>query len=424
MAKRKHLIIGGGTCGLSAAEQIRRLNAEDEIKIVTAEERFPYSPTVLPYLLSRGMEKTNLSMRREDYFNHINTALVQGKEVSAVLPKTKEVVFKDGEREKYDTLLIASGADSSCPPIEGLNEKTYLGFHTIDDCEEMLRRLEGKEEVVVLGAGLVGIEVAIGLVERGCRVTVIEKESTVLSLYFDLEAARLIDVILVKQGIQVLTGKEVTGIREKAGKKEIDLSDGSSVSTDVLVTCTGVAPRIAFLNGSGIAMKQGILVDHRMMTNIQDIYAAGDVAEAPGFFNSTLGLNQTIMTAVEEGLVAGSNMAGENTAYEGWISSNIFNFFGNTAIAVGLSMPSDNSYQVFSDKDEAKPQYRKLVYEGNKLVGAMFLNVDIDSGVILYLIRKGADINGYKERMFEETKEISRWLMLDTERREAASIHG
>jgi len=122
MPKRKHLIIGCGSAGLSAAEEIRRINTDDEIKIVTSEDYPPYSPTVLPNLLSGKTEEANLPMRKDNYFDAIGATFGRDKEIIRLLPKSKEVVYKDGERETYDTLLIASGADSSCPPIKGLVE--------------------------------------------------------------------------------------------------------------------------------------------------------------------------------------------------------------------------------------------------------------------------------------------------------------
>jgi len=424
MAKRKHLIIGSGSAGLSAAEEIRRINTEDEIKIATAEDYPPYSPTVLPYLLSGRTDEAHLPMRQDNYFDTIGATFGRGKKVTRLLPESKEVVYQDGERERYDTLLIASGADSSQPPIKGLVESGYLGFHTIGDCQHLLKELQNKNNIAVMGAGLVGMEVAIGLVEKGCRVTIIEKEPRLLPLYFDQEAESLIRTIFLNKGINLLTGREVSEVSRQDGKVTITFSEGSPVNADLLVTCTGVAARVAFVEGSGIKVNRGILVDRKMMTNIPDIYAAGDCAEAPDFFTGQYAMNQIVESAVDEGRIAGSNMAGQAAEYEGWISSNIFNFFGNTAFSAGLSMPADKHYQVLTEKDDQAPHYKKLVYDGHRLVGAMFLNVDLDPGVILYLMRKKVDVSDYQQLLFEQPREISRWLMMETEEKESASIQG
>jgi len=363
-------------------------------------------------------------MRKDDYFDAIGATFAHGKEVVRLLPESKEVVYKDGEQEKYDTLLIASGADSSCPPIKGLAENGYLGFHTIGDCQRLLTELKDKNHIAVMGAGLVGMEVAIGLVEKGCRVTIIEKEPQLLPLYFDPEAESLIRAIFESKGISLLTGMEVSQVSRQDSQITVSFSQDSPLKADLLVTCTGVASRIALVAESGISTNRGILVDRQMMSSIPDVYAAGDVAEAPDFFTGQPGMNQIIESAVDEGRIAGANMAGEAAEYEGWISSNIFNFFGNAAFSAGLSMPTNNHYEVLKEKDEEKARFKKLVYDEGRLVGGMFLNVDLDPGVLLYLIRKRVDISAYKQLLFEQPKEISRWLMLETEQKESASIQG
>lgn len=424
MAKRKHLIIGSGSAGLSAAEEIRRFNAEDEIKIVAAEDYPPYSPTILPYFLAGRIDEAKLPMRKDNYFDNIKATFARGKKVTQILPKTKEVVYQDGTRETYDTLLIASGAESSQPPIKGLMESGFLGFHTIEDCNRLIKELRGKKDIAVLGAGLVGMEVAIGLMEKGYKVSVIEKEPRVLPLYFDPQAEAIIRAIFQKQGAQLLTGKEVGEIKRQQKKVEINFTSRQPVSADLLITCIGVKPRMDFLNRAGIKVNRGIVVDRKMMTSIQDVYAAGDVAEATDFFRGEYGLNQIIETAVDSGKVAGANMAGTATEYEGWISSNIFNFFGNTAFSAGLSMPTDGKYQVMTEKSEIKRQFKKMVFDGDRLVGALFINIELDPGVILYLIRKKLNLADRKSLLFKQPQEISRWLMLENKQKESAPIQG
>lgn len=140
------------------------------------------------------------------------------------------------------------------------------------------------------------------------------------------------------------------------------------------------------------------------------------------FFAGQYGMNQIIESAVDEGRIAGSNMAGVTIEYEGWISSNILNFFGNTAFSAGLSMPESDGYQILTDKNERKSQFKKLVYDGERLVGAMFINANLDPGVMLYLIRNKVNVGAYKQLLFQQPREISRWLMLETEKRESAPI--
>jgi len=424
MGARKHLIIGCGSAGLSAAEEIRRINSEDGIRIVTAEDCPPYSPTLLPYLLSGKIDEAKLPIRKNNYFDTIKATMIRGKKITAIDPEAKDVVYEDGGREGYDTLLIATGARSSLPPIKGVKKASYLGFHTFDDCNRLLSRLKDKKEVAVLGAGLVGMEVAIALMDRGCRVTIIEREPWLLPIYFDQKAASIIGNIFSDHGVRLMVGKEVSELSRENETTTISFSDGDVIDTEFVVTCTGVKARTEFLEGSGMTTSQGVLVDHQMMTSEKDIYAAGDVAEAPGFFDGKHGINQIIESAVDQGRVAGSNMAGVKAEYEGWIPCNIFHFFGNVSFSAGLSNPDLNSYYILTSENREKSQYKKLVYDGLHLVGAICINIDVDPGLILYLMRKRVPLDGYRKMLFEEPKKTSRWLMMESEHKGTKSIQG
>ncbi len=127
MAKRKHLIIGCGSAGLSALEQIRRINSEDEVKVVTAEDFPPYSPTLLPYLLSGKIDEASFPMRKDNYFDTMEATVARGQRVVRLLPDLKQVVYENGETESYDTLLIASGGEAIKPRIKGLDKDNFQG---------------------------------------------------------------------------------------------------------------------------------------------------------------------------------------------------------------------------------------------------------------------------------------------------------
>ena len=211
-------------------------------------------------------------------------------------------------------------------------------------------------------------------------------------------------------------------MRKSKNKVELSCTDGSAFSSDIVITCVGVTSRLSLVEGSGIKINRGILVDSSMRTNIDNIYAAGDVAEAIDFFSKQRGINATIPNAVDQGKIAGANMAGEQEVnYKGWISMNVFNFFGNMASSVGLSIPH-NSDEVLEKKEDKRRYFKRLVFRNSNLIGAMFLNEEVDPGVIRYLIEHRVPIDEHKELLFEKTKEVSRWLMLKTE--EAASHAG
>jgi phenylglyoxylate dehydrogenase epsilon subunit len=240
----------------------------------------------------------------------------------------------------------------------------------------------------------------------------------------DEDADSIVKGILTSNGINLLYRRGIEEVKQSGGEARITFLDGEPLTAAVLLVCTGVKARTEFLSGSGIKVNRGIVVDRKMQTNINGIYAAGDIAETPDFFSGDYGMNQIIETAMDGGRIAGSNMAGVPVDYEGWISSNVFHIFGNTSFTAGLAMATGDDYEILVEKDVERAHYKKLVFKDNKLVGAMLLNVEVDPGVLLYLMRRKVDVGECKKQLFEKPQEISRWLMLLTEEKQGASIQG
>jgi len=202
MAK-KHLIIGSGPAALSALEEIRSINSEDEIKLVTMEPHPPYSPSVLPYLLAGRTKEADVWLGDESYFRKMNATFAKGKEVVRVIPDRKEVVYSAGDRDGYDTILIATGSKPVKPPLKGLDEAGFLGFHIMDDYRKLLQQLGNKMDLAIYGAGFVAIELAMALLEGRYSVKVIVR-SRVLRGYFDKNVGTVIEDIFRGQGAQVI----------------------------------------------------------------------------------------------------------------------------------------------------------------------------------------------------------------------------
>lgn len=411
MAIKKHLIIGAGPAALSALEEIRRVTSADEVKLVSREEHSPYSPAALPYLLSGKITETSLWMRDENYFDDLKGSLVKGKEVEHVVPDQRKVVYQDGTSENYDTLLIATGAESTLPPIEGLEEIEVQNFRTLTDCRRLLRSLTDTKDVVILGAGMMGMKIAVALHGKGHRISIIEKEPGVLPLLFDDEVQIYIKDIFTDMKIRLFVGTAISSVRRKGGKTRITLSDGRGIDGDILINATGVKSRVSFLEGTGVKVNNGILVDRRMGVGDDNIYAAGDVAEAQDFFTGAPKLNAIIPGAVNQGRIAGANMAGKEAKYEGGIPMAAFSFGGNRAFFIGLMAPQESDGLIMRQKDDERRRFKKLILSGDRLVGGMFLNEKVDPGLIHFLIKRRVDIAPYKEALFEGTKPLTDpWL--------------
>jgi phenylglyoxylate dehydrogenase epsilon subunit len=416
MAHKRHVIVGCSAAGLSALETIRSLAPEDEIRVVSREKTLPYSPAVLPYLVSGRMSEDNLWIKNKDYFSRMKVSLSLGKGVAKVVPDEKKIVYTNGDSEAFDTLLIGVGADPTKLPISGLAD-AIIHFHTLGDFQR-LAQLLGKDkgkEILIYGGGLVAVELAMNLLERGNPVSIVVR-SRILRGYFNEYVGSVIEDILRSKGARVYTRSEIKKGKKQRGKIEVALSDGKSLVSDILVNCVGVKPRTSLVNETQIRTNMGIVVGRRMETSVPGIYAAGDVAEAPGFFSGDPGVNPILPSAFGQGKVAGANMAGKTMEYEGWISLNILNLFGNVGCSIGLAMPSNGGHEVLEEKSDTGKRFKRLVFKGDRLQGAMFLNVDADPGAILYLIEKKVDLRSHKEVLLERTSEMSLWLVGRAER--------
>lgn len=422
MSKRKHLIIGCGTAALAAVDQIRQKSADDDVTIVTAEQTPPYSPTALPYVLSGRVSEEALWMRPDSYFDARQARLLLGKRLESIDAHAREVTFSDGSMEAYDTLLLALGSVPIRPRISGLEGESFVGFRTLSDCRWLRSVVQQGKRVCVLGAGLVGMEVAAGLLERGEPVTVVEKEATVLPLYFTEEAERYIREIFSQRGATLLTGLQATEVSVDGGGLRVGFAGGSDLRTDVLITAVGMRANTSPLEGSGIRINRGVVVDRAMKTSVEGIWAAGDLAEAPDFFSGQPGINPILPSAAEQGRIAGASMVGRKLPYEGWINMNVFSFFGHSAMSVGVSTPSSPDGVVLQDADDGSRRYKKLVFEGGRLVGAVFVNVPLDPGTVLYLIQNRLRLKGKEEALFADPRAVARALMLAAEKEGTTAV--
>ena len=201
LKKKKHLIIGCGTAALNALKQIRKVSREDNVTLVTMENYPPYSPMSLPYLISGRVNQSNIQMVPDDFFDQMNARLLKNKRVVSVDPRDQKVSYDNGENEPFDSLLIATGSDPIVPPI--LRRAGGFGFHTMDDCLNLIQQIEGGKRITILGAGLVALELAVALKEKGNEVAVIAPRERILRRYFDIEESRLMISLFGDRGIAI-----------------------------------------------------------------------------------------------------------------------------------------------------------------------------------------------------------------------------
>lgn len=416
MPSTKYLIIGSSHAGLSALDAIRLQDTEGSVTLVTRDESLPYSPTILPYVVSGDADPEKIFLRDEKAMDRLNVTFLKGEGVTRVDTKAHSVRLSSGESLSYEKLLLATGATPVLPPVTGLEDVPYHVLRTLDDAIKLRNALENKQTALVVGAGLIGMHAAENLAKIGVDVTIVEALPHVLPDYFDEDGASLIQRIFSDKGIMMVMGSTVNQVAGSNGAQLVTLNSGETISSDLVFVATGVRPSFDYLAETDIEMDQGILVDDRMRTSAEDVWAAGDVAQAPDFFDSDKRLNGTLPDASEQGRIAGMDIVGDSALkpYKGGIGMNTYKFFGHRAFSVGLikeGKATSDGLEVDRMTSPASQRYQKLVFQDDRLVGALSINTDLDPGVMFEVIRRRIDLKDMKARFVDHPQETGRVLM-------------
>ncbi len=401
----EHVIIGAGPAGVVAAETLRTCDPGGAVTIIGAEAEAPYSRMAIPYLLAENIGEEGTHLRHgANHYADKGIEVRQGH-VSAVSPGNKTVSIDGGGTLGYDRLLIATGSTAIRPPIPGMDLPGIENCWTLEDARAIAADAKEGSRVVLLGAGFIGCIVLEALAARKVQLTVVEMEDRMLPRMMDEPGGDMIKRWCEGKGITVLTSTRVEGIESAGGGLRLSLGDGSGLDADLVVCATGVSPNIGFLDGSGIETDQGILADNRLQTNIEGIFAAGDVAQGPDFSTGERMVQAIQPTAVEHGRIAALNMAGRDTNYRGSLIMNVLNTVGLISSSYGLwDGVKGGERAVASDPDHFK--YLRLEFDGDVLVGALALGLTQHVGVIRGLVQTGVALGPWKDRLLADPHKV------------------
>ncbi len=404
------LIIGASAAGVSALRAMLKANAQAGVTMITQETSPPYCPTALHHLLSGRMVPESIKLLEEKELKEARIELLTGTCVVSVDPTRHQILAEGGEVLPYTKLLIATGVEPILPAIPGLDSEAVFTFRTMADNQRLLPMARPGERVATLGGGLIGLQVALALMDRGVRVTVVERETHLLPLHFDEEAASIVETAFREKGLEVFKNSTLRAVQREQGGLTLTLSSGEVLQGfAALVVAVGMKPRVGFLSGSGVDIDEGVLVDEYMRTSAEDIFAAGDVAQAPDFFTGAKRLLPILSDAAEQGRVAGLGMVGLPRPYEGGLLRRAFNFFNGTAFAIGETIAGEG-LEFHIRKNLSRGRYRKLCFREGVLVGAVTVNEEDSFGVIHQLIRSRLDLSGVKKELL--ARPISQALLL------------
>lgn len=385
-----YIVIGAGAAGISAAKMLRKMEPSSEITVISTDKHV-HSRCMLHKYLSHERDEKGIGFVSPLFFESNRIRWIKDEPVKSISPKEKLVYLDCGARLPYDKLLISTGASYFIPPVEHLRTASNVyGFRDLSDAQAIDQAVNRGKRVFIIGAGLVGLDAAYALLERGCDVTVAEMANRILPLQADETAAAEYQRRFEQAGCKFKLGlaAQSTQMNEHNEIVSVTLSNDETLPCDFLVVCAGVRPNAAFLEGSGIAFDRGIQVDNFLKTSEDSVYAAGDVTGLSGIWPN----------AVQQGELAAMNMCGASATYEDtFCIKNTVNFFGLPMLSVGNLYADDDSYEIV---EESAGSYKKAIIKDGIVTGIQIQGDISNSGIWQYLIKHRVRIDTLHKPVF------------------------
>jgi len=385
-----YLIIGNGVAGTTAAENIRKADKKGNITIMTGEDLPFYHRIRLTEYISGEIAEDDLVARKKEWYVNQNINLELMARITRAEHQEKVIITEDNRTLSYDRLLIATGSHSFIPPIKGSEKRGVFALRTIKDARDISAYAGKIEDVVLIGGGLLGLEAGNALRKLGKSVTVVEFFPRLLPRQLDVDGAKRLRGIMEEMGfsfrLDAKTG-EITGGDQVGG---VLLEDGEALSSEMVIISAGVRPNMELAKDLGLDHDKGIKVDEHLRTNRAHIYAAGDVAEFKGMVYGIW------PAAMEQGKIAGKNMAGGDIVYGGTVMANTLKVVGvDLASAGNIDAENEFESQVFTDEKI----YKKIVIEDDRITGCIMLGDTKGFNKMTKAISERVDVSKIKDQI-------------------------
>ena len=404
----KYVIIGGSAGGIGAIEAIREVDPAGTLTVISEEKTPQYSRPMISEYVSREATVDMMKYRDDQFWENNNVNVLNGRTATKINFTKKYVELDGGDKIDYEKLLIATGGKPFVPRMKGEKKDGVFTFTELSSAEGLETKVTQSKSAVVIGGGLIGVSASEALVKRGIKVTLVELKDNILSLILDKTASEIAETVLKKSGVTIITGQTVQQIQGKQDDQSavggVVMTDGTEIPCDLVVVAIGVIPRTELVKDTRLKLNRGIIVDKFMRTNIPDVYACGDVAEAYDFLINENRLLPLWPLAYNGGRVAGNNMAGgKQIEYEGGTVMSSLKYFDLPIIAVGNINPQDtSSYEILVELKPEKTIYKKILLKDNKISGFIFLGEIEKAGILFRLLKNHVEVSEIKEILLSE----------------------
>jgi NAD(P)H-nitrite reductase large subunit len=401
---RRYVVIGNGVAGQTAAEELRKADADASIVMIAAEKYPLYNRVALPRYLRGQVRREKVLMRTvEDYANrhldiHFETWATE------IDTRGKVVHTNRGQEFPYDALLIATGGRPKPPPWPGSDEvSACLGFQTLDDTDAIIEKADASERVLVMGGSFIGYELAEGVsFRKKAKLTWIMRGPWFLRYVLDEEGGRLCRQLGEAQDVQFLVGDEVERFSRTNGRFTAKTVNGFTVDFDLLTYGVGLDYYTEPARNAGIELNKGIVTDAKLRTSAPDVYAAGDVAVFYDIMVERHNQMGTWDNAIAHGEVAARNMAGADEDFFD-VPTYTTTMFGSTLAVMGVTPDVQPDLESVRTYDFDEKFYRKLFFKDDRLVGAIMIGPPKGRKKLIEIMRSRQKIERPKEELLDPT---------------------
>ena len=394
---REHLVVvGNGMAGMRTVEELLKRDTGGRYKITVfgAEPHLNYNRIMLSSVLAGDKSLDEIVINSREWYDENGIRLLTGDAVTGIDRAAKTVTAASGLVVAYDRLLIATGSRPLAPPIPGLGLPGVCAFRDIADVDKMLEAARCHKRAVVIGGGLLGLEAAWGLKQRGMSVALVHLMPTLMERQLDAAAGQLLQRDLDRRGIAFFTNgqtEEIVGTQHVEG---VQLADGRFIPADLVVLAIGIRPNIDLARAAGLEVNRGIVVADDMRTSDRSIFAVGECVEHRG---QVFGL---VAPLWDQAKACAAQLAGDAAAqFASQALATSLKITGVDVFSAGQLMASDEAEDEITLRDDSRGLYKKIVLREGELVGAVLYGDVADGQWYLQLMRDRADVSAWRDRL-------------------------
>jgi ferredoxin-nitrate reductase len=402
-APEKIVVVGAGAASYRFLVSHRSINKTDEIHVFSKEKDPFYDRVLLPEYVNQILPWEKLQKLRADEFESLDITLHTDNEIMSINRHRKIVVDRRGQQHRYDKLILATGSRASIPKEAPMNLPGVFTMRTRHDADELKKFVRPDGDILVIGGGLLGLELAAALRERNVNVSIVHLGSRLMERQIDALAGQLLLDFVEEKEIRVFLNDEVQniGLAETRGMLRADLKSGKQLTSDAVIYAIGTRPNVEFALDCGLEMGRGILVNDYMQTNDPEIFAMGEIAEHNG---KLYGI--TAAAEKQADIVANYLNGDVLSLFEGSVFMNILKFSDLDLCSIGMpEIPAGGEgYDEILFIDQSMRYYKKCIVKDDRLVGAILIGDKSEFAEFKTLIESRIELSEKRMKLLRSGK--------------------